>query len=89
MIWVGGGIIVHGLEAYGLPSLGRAIHAAGEMTAHLLPPVAATAEWIVMAAGYGIVGMFIGAMFIPVVGFVLAPAWKLLKSFMPRKGKGS
>ena len=29
MIWVGGGIIVHGLEAYGLPSIGTAIHAAG------------------------------------------------------------
>ena len=28
MIWVGGGILVHGLEEYGLPQLGHAIHAA-------------------------------------------------------------
>jgi predicted DNA repair protein MutK len=29
MIWVGGGIIVHGLEAYGAQSLGRASSAVG------------------------------------------------------------
>ena len=38
MIWVGGGIIVHGLETYGLTSIGHAIHAAGEAAARALPP---------------------------------------------------
>ena len=28
MIWVGGGIVLHGLEAYGPPSIGAAVHAA-------------------------------------------------------------
>src|SRR6476619_4245496 len=36
MIWVGGGIIVHGLEAYGLPSLSRAIHADATAAARAL-----------------------------------------------------
>jgi uncharacterized protein len=89
MIWVGGGIIVHGLESYGLPSLGRAIHATGEFAANLLPPLAGAAEWIAMAAGSGIVGLLIGAILIPVVGFALAPAWKLLKSVMPLHRKGT
>ena len=37
MIWVGGGIVLHGLELYGPPSIGRAVHAATEAAAHALP----------------------------------------------------
>ena len=39
MIWVGGGIIIHGLEEYGLPAVGHAIHAAAEAVAHAVPAV--------------------------------------------------
>ena len=85
MIWVGGGIIVHGLEVYGLPSIGRAIHAAAEITSHALPPIAGAAEWIVTAARSGIVGLLIGAALIPVAEFAVAPAWMLLKSALPRR----
>src|SRR5262249_10873549 len=49
MIWVGGGIIVHGLESYGLHAIYEFIHHAGEAAAHALPWMAGTAEWIVMA----------------------------------------
>jgi len=83
MIWVGGGIIVHGLEVYGLPSIGHAIHAAAETISHALPPIAGAAEWVVTAAGSGIVGLLIGAALIPVVGFAIAPAWMLLKRALP------
>ena len=80
MIWVGGGIIVHGLEEYGLPSIDRAIDTAAEAAAHAIPPVARVAEWIVSAVGSGFVGLLIGAMLIPVTEYGLAPAWKLLKN---------
>src|SRR5262249_13403490 len=79
MIWVGGGIIVHGLEEYGWHALGHAIHAAGESAAHALPMIAGLAGWVVTAALSGVVGLIIGAAAIPVTGFVIAPAWKLLK----------
>jgi predicted DNA repair protein MutK len=78
MVWVGGGIIVHGLEEYGLPLIGQAIHHTAEAAAHALPPVAGAAEWLVTAAGSGIVGLLVGAALIPVTGFVLSPAWKAL-----------
>jgi predicted DNA repair protein MutK len=78
MIWVGGGIIVHGLEAFGWPWLGHAVHAVAEAAARALAPVAGAAEWIVTAAGSGLVGILIGGALIPIVGFVLAPAWKAL-----------
>jgi predicted DNA repair protein MutK len=85
MIWVGGGIIVHGLEEYGLPLIGHAIHDAAEVAAHALPPVAGIVGWVVTAAGSGIVGLLVGMALIPVTGFVLAPAWKALTG--QRKGE--
>ncbi len=85
MIWVGGGIIVHGLEGHGLTSIGHAIHAAAETAAHAVPAAAGAVEWIIGAAGAGIFGMLIGGALIPIVEFALAPAWKLLKGFLRRR----
>ena len=79
MIWVGGSIIVHGLEAYGLTSIGHVIHAAGEAAAHALPAIGRAVGWMVEAAGAGVFGLVIGIVAIPVAGFVIAPAWKALK----------
>ena len=83
MIWVGGGIVLHGLELYGPPSIGHAVHAATEAAAHALPSVAGLLEWIVHAAISGVIGLLIGAASIPIVGLVLAPAWKRLKRLLP------
>ena len=84
MIWVGGGIMVHGLEQYGLPSIDRAIETAAEAAAHTMPSIAGVVEWIVTAAGSGVVGLLIGGMLIPVFGYGFAPAWQLLKSVLAR-----
>jgi predicted DNA repair protein MutK len=84
MIWVGGGILVHGLEAYGVHSVGHAIDSAAQAAAHALPSVAGAVEWTVMAALSGVVGLLIGAASIPVIGFTFAPAWKLLKGILGR-----
>jgi uncharacterized protein len=85
MIWVGGGIIVHGLDGYGLHSIHHAIETVGKAAGHALPLVAGAAEWIVTAALSGVVGLVIGAVSIPLAGFVIAPAWKLLKSVLRRR----
>ena len=78
MIWVGGGIIVHGLAEL------RPAAVEQRSTKRRLPPptrcrCCGAVEWIVTAAGAGIVGLVIGAALIPLIGFVLAPAWKALK----------
>jgi predicted DNA repair protein MutK len=78
MVWVGGGIIVHGLEEYGLPLIGDLIHRAAEIVSHALPAAAGAIEWLVTAAGSGIVGLVVGAALIPVTGLVLAPLWTSL-----------
>ncbi len=82
MIWVGGGIIVHGLEAYGLHFFGQGINSAAEAVARALPSAAGAVKWIVAAVLSGVFGLSIGAASIPVVGFAFAPAWKLLKGIL-------
>jgi uncharacterized protein len=84
MIWVGGGIILHGVEVYGPPAIGHAVKAAAEAVAHAVPPVAGILEWVVEAAISGLIGLLVGAASIPVAGFVFAPAWKSLKRFLHR-----
>ena len=46
MIWVGGGIILHGVEVYGPPAIGHVVKAATEAVAHAFPPLAAILEWV-------------------------------------------
>jgi len=87
MIWVGGGIVLHGLEVYGPPSIGSTVHAAAEIAAHALPSAAGALEWIVEATISGVLGLLIGAATIPIVGFAIAPAWKGLKRFLPGRQK--
>ena len=84
MIWVGGGIVLHGLEVYGPPSIGSTVHAAAEIATHALPSAAGALEWMVEAAISGVLGLLIGAATIPIVGFALAPGWKWLKRFLHR-----
>jgi predicted DNA repair protein MutK len=82
MIWVGGSIVLHGLEAHGVHSAGQAIDSAAEAAARALPFTAGLVRWTVMALLSGIFGLSIGAVSIPIVGFVCAPAWQLLKGVL-------
>ncbi|HET9062447.1 MAG TPA: DUF808 domain-containing protein [Candidatus Binatia bacterium] len=79
MIWVGGGILVHGLEHYGLTTIAHLIHDAAEAAVHALPSGGAFLEWMVAATGAGIFGLAAGAALIPIVGHVLAPIWQRMR----------
>ncbi len=85
MIWVGGGIVLHGLEGYGLGALAHAIHAAAQAIANLLPAVAGVVGWVVEAFGAGVFGLALGAALIPIAGSALAPLWARLKRLWPRR----
>ena len=84
MIWVGGGILLHGLETYGLAAPAHAIHAAAEAVAALLPAARGLVAWLVTAAASGLVGLAVGALLIPLTGHVLMPAWRSLSGSRPR-----
>jgi predicted DNA repair protein MutK len=79
MIWVGGGIVLHGLEVYGPPAIGQHVKAAAEAVAHAFPPAAGVLEWIAEATKSGVLGLLVGAVAIPVTGFIVSPLWKRLK----------
>ena len=61
MVWVGGGIIVHGLEVFHLEALPHLVHDAAAAAGHALPFAHAAVEWVVTAFLSGIVGLVVGA----------------------------
>jgi uncharacterized protein len=79
MIWVGGGIVLHGLEAYGLGGLAHVVHDLAVAAGHAIPFSAGLVEWLVSAVGSGIFGLLIGVVLIPLVQHVGAPLWKTLR----------
>jgi hypothetical protein len=60
MIWVGGGIIVHGLETFGIAGPAHLLHHWGEAAAHALPAVGGLLEWAVSALCSGVLGLTLG-----------------------------
>ena len=80
MLWVGGGIIIHGLEEYGLTHIGHAVHAAAAAAGAALPAIHGAIEWVVTAAASGVFGLAVGAAIIPLVTHVATPALAKLKT---------
>jgi hypothetical protein len=64
MIWVGGGIIVHGLATFHVETPEHIIHDAAAATAHAVPFAHGLVEWLIGAAGAGIVGLALGALIV-------------------------
>jgi uncharacterized protein len=60
MLWVGGGIILHGLAGYGLAGPEHAIEAAGAAVAAASPVAKGAVAWLVGAAAAGLVGLVLG-----------------------------
>ena len=66
MIWVGGGIIVHGIEHYGLTTIPDFIHHAAHGAGAMVSAAKGLVEWAVEAFFYGIVGVIVGMILVPV-----------------------
>ncbi|WP_294235997.1 DUF808 domain-containing protein [uncultured Sphingomonas sp.] len=67
MIWVGGGIIVHGLEEFGLTPLPHWIHDAAHHAGEAMPVAGGAVAWLVSAIGAAIVGLAVGAVIVGVL----------------------
>ncbi|TVV74890.1 DUF808 domain-containing protein [Sphingomonas solaris] len=70
MLWVGGGILVHGLEHFALTPIPAWIHHAGESAAHGMPALGGIASWLVFAIGSAILGLIVGGAIAGVVHLV-------------------
>jgi predicted DNA repair protein MutK len=62
MIWVGGGIVLHGIEEFEWSGLPAWIHHRAEEAGHAVPVAGSFVEWLVGAIGSGIVGLMVGAL---------------------------
>lgn len=77
MLWVGGNIVVHGLEVTHIwPWPYTTIHHMAEAAAAAIPAAAGFVGWAVTAFFDGIVGLVLGAALVPVVTKAILPMWR-------------
>lgn len=84
MVWVGGGIVLHGFEEYGYGRLSHVLEEAGDWAAGVVPAVGGFVSWFVRALGAAFVGLVAGALAIPLMGRLVIPAWR---AFRARAGR--
>ncbi len=79
MLWVGGNIILHGLEVLGFAAPYDWVHDVAHGAAEAVPVAQGFTEWFVTASLDGIFGLALGLLLIPVVTHALGPALAKLK----------
>ena len=83
MLWVGGSIVLHGLEVTHLWAWPyETIHNVAAAVAHAVPAAQGFVEWSVTAGLDGVFGLILGVLLIPVATRIIGPA---LSAVMPRK----
>jgi predicted DNA repair protein MutK len=79
MLWVGGSIVLHGLEVTHLWAWPYdTIHHIAEGVAHAVPAAQGFVTWVVTAALDGVFGLILGLALIPVATRVIGPLIRLL-----------
>jgi len=83
MLWVGGGIILHGLAAYELGGAERWIQSTGVAAGSVVPLASGLVAWLVGAALAGLAGLAVGAAVAPVSTHLIGPLLQRLPSRKP------
>jgi predicted DNA repair protein MutK len=73
MLWVGGGIVIHGLHELGWHGPGDLLHAAQHAVAHAAGPLGGALGWLAGAALSALVGLVLGG----IIAFVLHKVLRL------------
>jgi uncharacterized protein len=79
MLWVGGSIILHGLEELGQPAPAHLIHEIALALGALVPQAGGALTWVATAAMDGVFGLLLGLALIPLVTRIIAPLWSALR----------
>lgn len=72
MLWVGGSIVIHGLEVLGASAIGNFIRDIAVAAASALPAASGAVEWLVTAGLDGLFGLGLGLVLIPAVKYSIA-----------------
>jgi predicted DNA repair protein MutK len=73
MLWVGGSIILHGMDVLGMPWIYQSIHHIAVAIANRAGEAAGFVHWVVAAFLDGVFGLALGMALIPIVTRVLGP----------------
>lgn len=79
MLWVGGGIIIHGLEEFSFTALGHGLHDLAVSGSRTLPAIGGLLEWLIGAALSAVFGLAIGGIAIVAMHYLVAPLLKLFR----------
>jgi hypothetical protein len=85
MLWVGGGILIHGLHELGVHAPEEAVHHSAEFVASMIPALNSFLTWLVGAAIAGVLGVIVGAVVDPLAIHILIPVFQGLKKLLGRK----
>ena len=75
MMWVGGGIVTHGLETYGFGAIAHGIHHVAEQ----FNGGQASIQWLVGTLLTSVFGAIAGGLLIPLVGRVIVPLYRKIR----------
>ena len=67
MIWVGGGILLHGVEVLGWPAPAHWLHHVSDVAGAAVPGIGGALAWALYALGSGVVGLVVGGAIVAVV----------------------
>jgi predicted DNA repair protein MutK len=70
MLWVGGGILVHGLDELGARHIPDLVHDVSAAVGHASGPAAPVTEWLASAVAAAVVALVVGALVTGLVHFV-------------------
>lgn len=79
MLWVGGGIVIHGLATLGLAGPEHLIQDAAAAVASLVPPLEAVIAWVTSAGLSALFGLILGALVALGVDHLGLPLWRRLR----------
>lgn len=83
MLWVGGGIIIHGLAGYGLAGIEHVIHGVAVAVGRAWPALTGVLEWLTTAAASAVFGLVVGGLCLVGMHFIVEPVLKA------RRGSGA
>ena len=83
MLWVGGSIIIHGLDTLGWPVIYDGIHHFAEDIGHEAGEASGAVTWVIVAALDGVFGLALGLLLVPVGTKLITPVWQRVARLNP------
>jgi predicted DNA repair protein MutK len=79
MLWVGGGITIHGLQTYGIDGPEHITHVISDAARAVVPSTGSLLAWLVGAIASAVFGLVIGAITALAVVPTLTPLWRAVR----------